>query len=117
MLTGKEFIILYCSTSSPAVRREEMLSSSVSVEIVATIPPGSSKAVFLDSNPESCSVIYVVCLAIASSMSKTVVSNRCTHIQSDSRKEFGSLGWSNKSLDDLGIKIRLFCISYGEPVI
>lgn len=105
MLTGKEFIILYCSTSSLAGRREDMPSWFVSIETVANIPPGSSKAVFLESNPESCSVIYVACLAIARSVSKTLVSNKCTHIQSNPRKELGSLGWSNYSLDDLGISV------------
>lgn len=68
---------------------------SVSIGIVANIPPGSSKAIFLESNPENFSVIYVVCLVVASSMSKIVLSNRCTHIQSNSIRELGSLGWSN----------------------
>lgn len=82
-----------------------MPSCSVSIEIVANIFLGISKAVFLESNPVSCSVIYVVCLAMARSVSKTVITNRCTQIQSNSRKELGSLGWSNSSLNDLGISV------------
>lgn len=117
-LLAKEFIILYFSTSLLDGGGKEMPSWSVPVETLAHVSPGCSKAFFLESNHEGCSVIYVICLAIACSMSKAETSNKCVY-----SKQFwkGGLCWS-KLLMICGfrwplINISLFCISHNHLVI
>lgn len=80
-LQAKDFIIVYCNTSSLLDRR----GKDFPFETVAHIPPGHSKGgfFFFFSGKQ---LLRLLCnlhglLAITSSVSRAVVSNKCTYLK------------------------------------